>query len=772
MRIAVFALLVAAGITLIGGSPGAAATPALTWKVDSSPFRVTVLRGGAPLLRQHLAAPGPGSRLSYSVHEVDVPHTLTDLVSEAPTTAGMVYTVSTTEPDRLATVTVTRKRTGVSIALVLGEATTTVRAIFESFDSPPGEHFLGTGERRDVVDLRNTIVPIKVWHDCGTAKPAPFYLSSRGYGVRFATTAVGRMAFGTVEDGARCQLGTNPCRIASFTPVVQACFKANSLAYEVYVGSPDQIVRSYGARTGKPPLPDPSQFALMKWRDHIESENELTEDVDRFARAGIPLGWVIVDNPWEKDQCVGSMTFDPTLFPTPRATVARLHARGVRVMMWVSPAVQAGCGRGLYPRTSLFGTDRYQAIDLTDPAVVETFVRRLGTVLATGVDGFKVDRGDEVDFELEFLANASGADAHNAYPLLLARAIDRAARATRGRPVPTLFRAGFTGSQRLMTGTWSGDLTGNWNGLEHAIHSAQTAGLVGFSTWGSDVGGYIGSPSANVFVRWSQLGAVSPVFEVGGAGLNARPWKLGPVAMNGLRVAAILHYELFPYHYALARKAAATGVPILRPLAFDYPTDEGSWRADRELLIGNDLLAAPVTRPGTRADVYLPPGRWVDLGTGATREGPLAFRRQTPLEELPLFLREGAAIPFNLRKPDVWAARWGLNDQFRPGRGSWLVAPGSARSMGSSAEYGTVKTRAEGTKVTVALTRARRETQVLVLGRRPVSVRIDGRDFPPSPSAAALRTNTQGWVLRQAPFAGIVVKLAPRAGRANVSIEY
>ncbi len=678
MRTAVLALLVAAGIALIGGSPDATASPALTWKVDPSPFRITVYRNGAVLVREHLGAPGPGSRLSYRIHESDVPQTLGKLVSQKPTTGGTIYTVATSEPDRQASVTITHTNTGVRVALVLGEATTTVRTIFESFENVSAEHFLGTGERRDYVDLRNRIVPIKVWHDCGTAKPAPFFLSSQGYGVRFATTAVGRLAFGPVAVGSHCQFGTNPCRIASFQPVVQACFKTTSLAYEIYWGSPEQIVRSYSARTGKPPMPEPQQFALMKWRDHIVSERELTDDVDRFAKARIPLGWVIVDNPWEVGQCAGSMTFDPKLFPAPQRTIAGLHARGVRVMMWVSPSVKAGCGRGLYPGTRLLGPDLYQSIDLTDQSVAATFVQRLSALLASGVDGFKVDRGDEVDLELQSLANASGSEAHNAYPVLLARAIDSASRAVRGKPIPTLFRAGFTGSQHLMTGTWSGDLTGDWNGLEHAVRSAQTAGLVGFSTWGSDVGGYIGSPSAEVFVRWSQLGAVSPVFEVGGSGLNQRPWRLGAVAMGGLRAAAILHYELFPYHYALARRAAATGVPILRPLAFAHPTDEGSWSrgAGRELLIGKDLLAAPVTHAGTRAAVYLPPGRWVDLGNGDTREGPLTFARTTPLDELPLFLREGAAIPFNLRDPDVWSAKWGLNDQFRPGRGGWLVAAG------------------------------------------------------------------------------------------------
>ncbi len=773
MRTATVALLVAAGIALISGEQGRATQPSLTWKVDSSPFRITISGPTGVLLQEHLGQPGAGTRLSYRIREGGGLHTLTTLVAQTATSTGTAYTVATTEHDRTATVTVSRLATGLRVSLDLGTGSTNVRTVYEAFETGGAEHFLGTGERQDIVDLRGRIVPIKVWHDCGTAKPAPFFLSSRGYGVRFATTAVGRMAFGAVTDGPACQLGTGPCEIASGQGVVQSCFKTGSLAYEVYAGTPEQIVRAYGARTGRPPLPTPDQFALTKWRDRIGSEGELTEDVDRFTAAGIPLGWVIIDNPWEAGQCAGSMTFDSELFADPPRMVADLHRRGIKVMMWVSPMVRTVCGRDFYARDRVFGSGSYQAIDLTDPAVNATFEQRLRGLLATGIDGFKVDRGDEVDFELQLLANANGDDAHNAYPVFVAGAIDRASRAVRGKAVPTIFRAGFMGSQRLATGTWSGDLTGDWKGLEAAVRSAQTAGLVGHSTWGSDVGGYLSSPSADVFVRWSQFGAISPVFEVGGTGLNATPWELGSGAMKGLRTAAILHYELFPYHYALARYATATGVSILRPLPFHYPADEGSWKADREILVGPELLAAPVTRPGTVADVYLPPDDWVDLGTGVTRHGPVTFRRKTPLDELPLFLRAGAAIPFNLRDPELWKAKWDLNDQLRPGRGGWLVAPGRERSKGSSVEYGTITAVSKGTTTTIRLTRGRRETQVVVLGTRPpAEVTFDGRVIPRSRSAAGLRRQAQGWLERPAPYRGIVLKLAPRKGLSSVSIRY
>ena len=582
------------------------------------------------------------------------------------------------------------------------------------------------------------------------------------------------MAFGRVADGEQCQLGTSPCEIASGVDVVQACFKTTSLSYEVYPGSPEQAVRAYAARTGRPPLPQPEQFALTKWRDQVGGEAELTEDADRFEQAGIPLGWLILDNPWETGACAGSMQFDANRWPDPAGMVTRLHERGLRLMLWVSPMVRTVCGRDFYPRDRVIGPDEYQAIDLTDPAVAATFEQRLVGALASGVDGFKVDRGDEVDLESRALAGGAGDDVHNAYPLLLAQSIQRAMRTARGAALPTLFRAGFTSAQHLETGSWSGDLPGSWGGLEQAVRSAQTAGLVGYSTWGSDVGGYnSGTLPADLFVRWAQLGAISPVFEVGGVGDNATPWTIGQEAMDGLRSAALLHYELFPYHYQLARAATATGVPILRPLAFQYPEDDGSWQADHEILVGPSLLAAPVVQAGTNAPVYLPPGEWLDLGAGTTVTGPSSLVRPTTIDEMPLYLRTGAAIPYNLRSPDVWRSPWKLNDLFRPDRGGWLLAAGTTGAAGNSAEYGTIRATWAKGRLRIAVRQARKGTQVLVAGvRAPRTVRIDGRLVPRSRGAAALRTVRAGWLLKRGAPAGVLLKLTPRDGRATVELAY
>jgi alpha-D-xyloside xylohydrolase len=401
-------------------------------------------------------------------------------------------------------------------------------------------------------------------------------------------------------------------------------------------------------------------LALIKWRDQVTGPQDLIDDITRLQQAQIPIGWVLLDNPWET--CVGNLTFDPKLIPDPAGLIKQVHSLGVKFMLWVSPKVICGTG---YAKSQLLGNPATQEeINLTQPAVVAKFESRLRKVFALGVDGIKGDRGDEVDLE------GKSESLQNTYPLLY----DRAVIAELPKDAATIFQAGSLGSESIARGIWAGDQTGDFDGLQAAIRSGETAAMSGFPTWGSDVGGYhsVGL-TADVFARWAQLGAVSPVLEVGGQGANATPWILGAQAMDALRDAAVLHYELFPYLYGLLERHE----PVLRPLAYGFPNDPASWAVSNslELLVGPDLLAAPVTGPGTTPSVYLPAGSWVDLYTGTQVTGGTAFTRQTPLTQFPFYVRTGAVLPFNLRTAsDSW---WSVDELSHPGRAGWLATDGA-----------------------------------------------------------------------------------------------
>jgi len=641
--------LIAAGslAVLLAACGSGAAQRGLSLKVETDPFRLTLLENGKTLVTEDEHA-----RLRYQLRSTGDQFSLTKVISSR----GGVYRVATSEPGRTATVTVTRRRTGFRLSVQLHPATD-VQQVFDAFQTAKSDHFLGAGERGDGVDLRGRVLPVKVSYVCSYA-PVPYFASSAGWAVRLATENVSALAFPGSPGGAGCTFGSGPqCAFPPLPERAEVCVLGARLDEDLYAGDFAQTLADYESDAGRPVVPPPSELALVKWRDVYDNAAQVLEDIAQLRAAGVPVGWVLVDNPWES--CVGTLAFDPHRFPDPSGLIRRVNSSGVRFMLWVSPKTQCDVG---YTRSELLGDPADQdELDFTQRRVVSVFRRRLRKLDALGVDGIKADRGDEVD----------AGPLQNEYPLLYARAVLGAF------PPHTaaIFRAGSMGSQRLVPGLWAGDQESTWDDFKKVIRAGESAAMSGFPTWGSDVGSYhSASLTADLFARWAQLGAVSPVFEVGGQGPNATPWTMGADAMRALREAATLHYELFPYLYGLLRR----GEPVLRPLGYAFPDDEQAWRADLELLVGPDLLAAPVTGPGTTPSVYLPPGLWIDLNTGRTVKGPLVFTRATPLDVLPLYARAGAVVPFDLRTDDSW---WGVDELSHPGRAGYLVSDGSGLDL-------------------------------------------------------------------------------------------
>ncbi|HET7572844.1 MAG TPA: TIM-barrel domain-containing protein [Gaiellaceae bacterium] len=749
-----------------------------SWRVSASPFRL-VFTGPGATVAEATASGAPGGRLGYVTRDGNS-HALRGLVASAAVSGGMRYTVRTDELLRTATVTVRRAGAALDVSLALVPAAGVV-ATYDAFVASTDEHFLGGGQRPGALDLRGQALALKVSHACATAMPAPFFASSAGYGVALRSTAIASFGFPGSTPSAACSGGAEPiCPLGVAATAVQICVKAPQLAYRVFFGTPAAVVSGYTKLTGRPQVPPASQLELIKWRDSVAGSGDLLEDVTKLRAAGIPIGWVLLDNPWEQGLCYGNLQFDPTRFPDPAGLLRTLHGEGVRLMLWVSPLLRKQwCSPPSFYETRgvIDGAGSAQTIDLTDAQNLAAFESGLERLLRLGVDGFKGDRGDEFDLEGLSLAGGPGAAVQNTYPLLFEGAVAAAARAAgRSGAIATLFRAASPGSAAVAPGFWGGDQEESYAGLQAAIREGLSAGLAGFSTWGSDTGGYIPGAAPltpDVFVRWAQFSAVSPIFEVGGAGENATFWDFGRATVARFRAAAILHYELFPYLYGLTRTAHATGIPVLRPLALAYPGDDDAWSHDLEALVGPSLLAAPVTRAGTHADVYLPRGRWTELATGAALAGPRSFDRKAPLGRLPLYLRAGTAIPFAAREPAIWPKAWPVDATTLAGRGGWVYAPGAAATRAADPAYGRFRASAARGSVSLGVSGAPRETQVLVAtAKLPRSVKIDGHRVARARTVAGLRAARDGWLPVRTPFRGLVLKLAPVHGASSATLAF
>jgi alpha-glucosidase len=192
---------------------------------------------------------------------------------------------------------------------------------------------------------------------------------------------------------------------------------------------------------------------------------------------------------------------------------------------------------------------------------------------------------------------------------------------------------------------WSGDGVARFEDLPCVLRAALSIGSSGFSFYSSDVGGFSGNPSPELYVRWLQLGVFSSHVRAHGAPPR-EPWEYGPEVEELSRRLLTLRYRLLPYLYTAAVESAAAGLPVVRPLFLHDPDDPMAWHVDDAYLFGADLLVAPVLQEGaTRRRLYLPRGQWYDFATGEPMAGERMVEVAAPLETVPVFVRAGAAIP-------------------------------------------------------------------------------------------------------------------------------
>ena len=211
-----------------------------------------------------------------------------------------------------------------------------------------------------------------------------------------------------------------------------------------------------------------------------------------------------------------------------------------------------------------------------------------------------------------------------------------------------LTRAGFAGVQRY-SAVWTGDNYASWDQLALTIPMLANLSVSGVPFVGADVGGFAEMPSGELYARWLQAACLTPFLRshsVGWVG-NKEPWEFGEEFTTINRATIELRYKFLPYLYTLFYQHEQTGQPVMRPLWYEFPEDEGTYLVNDEYMVGSDVLVAPVIREGMKTrGIYLPKGaEWIDWWTGEKLESGKIHYLETPLERLPLFVRVGAIIP-------------------------------------------------------------------------------------------------------------------------------
>jgi alpha-D-xyloside xylohydrolase len=507
-----------------------------------------------------------------------------------------------------------------------------------------------------VIDLiqRNTEVTI------------PFLLSSRGYGFLWNNPAIGRVELG-----------------ASATRWVAEA--ASQIDYWITAGdTPADILTSYADVTGHAPmLPD---WAAGFWQSKLRysSQEELEAVAGEYHRRGLPLSVIVIDFfHWTRH---GEWQFDPDQWPDPSGMVETLEELGVRAMVSVWPTVnrlsanfQEMWQKGYIVHNKMGAPAHMYFIDnqaeegiyvhYYDPTHPDArkyvWEKVKNGYYRHGIKVFWLDacEPEMVPFEpanLRYYAGDGEAVA-NIYPLEHTRGFWEAMKSEGEQDIVFLCRSAWAGSQRYGAAVWSGDILSTFPTLRDQVKAGLNMGLSGIPWWNSDIGGFRGGdPTSPEFreliVRWFQFGAFCPIFRLHGhrlpntddfGGAANEVWSFGEEAYHILSDYMFIRERLRPYIMKQMRCAHETGIPPMRPLFVDFPADDGCYQVDDQYMFGPDLLVAPVVEAGARSrEVYLPAGStWKDAWTDIVYEGGQSITAAAPLEQIPLFLRDGAELP-------------------------------------------------------------------------------------------------------------------------------
>jgi alpha-D-xyloside xylohydrolase len=527
------------------------------------------------------------------------------------------------------------------------------RFIHEQLGIGVGESIYGLGERFTPFVKNGQVVDL--WNeDGGTSseiayKNIPFYLSSRGYGV-------------FINHPEQVSLEIASERIER----VQFSVPGEALDYFVIYGpTPKEVLRRYTALTGRPALPPPWSFGLWLSTSFTTNYDEATvsQFIDGMSERSIPLSVFHFDCFWMREFNWCDFEWDTRCFPDPQSMLKRLKERGLHICVWINPYIaqrsplfEEGVRQGYLIRRmdgSAWQTDTWQPgmgiVDFTNPAAREWYSSKLHRLMEMGVDCFKTDFGERIPTDVVYHDGSCPLRMHNYFSFLYNRTVFEALQSYRGEKDAVVFARSATSGGQQFPVHWGGDCTATFVSMAESLRGGLSLGLSGFGFWSHDIGGFEQKANAEVYKRWCAFGLLSSHSRLHGASSYRVPWLFDEEAVDVLRYFTRLKMSLMPYLYRAAVQAHKSGAPVLRAMLLEFPDDPACDTLDRQYMLGDDLLVAPVFSGDGNVDYYVPAGRWTNILDGNVVVGPRWVREQHGVMSLPLLARPNSIIPTGSR---------------------------------------------------------------------------------------------------------------------------
>ncbi|MBU7595319.1 alpha-xylosidase [Metabacillus halosaccharovorans] len=521
-----------------------------------------------------------------------------------------------------------------------------------------GEYLYGLGERFTPFVKNGQIVD--TWNeDGGTSseqsyKNIPFFLSNKGYGVLV-----------NHPENVSFEIASEAVSKTQFS-VEGECIEYFLIGGE----TPKEVLTNYTELTGKPALPPAWSYGLWLTTSFTTDYNEetVTHFVDGMAERDIPLSVFHFDCFWMKEFEWCNFEWDKDAFPEPEAMLKRLKDKGLKICVWINPYIaeksklfdEAAENGYLLKKANgdVWQWDLWQAgmgvVDFTNPAACEWYCGKLKGLLDMGVDSFKTDFGERIPTDVVYYDGSDPQRMHNYYAYLYNKVVFDLLEEEKGKKEAVVFaRSAAVGSQQFPV-HWGGDCNATYESMAESLRGGLSLSLSGFGYWSHDIGGFENTASPDLFKRWLAFGLLSSHSRLHGSSSYRVPWLFDEEAVDVTKHFSKLKNRLMPYLYSASVENHNTGVPVMRPMLLEFAEDPNTHVLDRQYMLGNSLLVAPIMNEEGVGSYYLPQGKWTHYLTKEVVEGGTWRTENYDYLSLPLFIKENSilAIGHDDDRPD------------------------------------------------------------------------------------------------------------------------
>ncbi len=521
-----------------------------------------------------------------------------------------------------------------------------------------GELVYGMGERFAAL-IRNG-QSVDIWNeDGGTStdqsyKNIPFYLSNKDYGV-----------FVNHSEKVSFEVATEAVTKVEFS------VPGERLDY-FFINGKDmkEVLTHYTDLTGKPALPPAWTFGLWLSTSFTTNYDEKTvmSFIDGMLDRGIPMKVFHFDCFWMKEFNWSDFTWDSRVFPDPEGMLSRIKAKGLKVCVWINPYIaqnstmfDEGMGKGYFlkrPNGDVWQWDMWQPgmaiVDFTNPEACSWYQDKLAALLDMGVDCFKTDFGERIPVDCTYYNGMNPEKMHNYYTYLYNKTVFDLLEEKKGRGQAVLFaRSATVGGQKFPV-HWGGDCWSDYESMEESLRGGLSLMMSGFGFWSHDIGGFESTSTADVYKRWCAFGLLSSHSRLHGSTSYRVPWAYDDEAVDVVRFFTRLKARLMPYIWETAIQAHRDGIPSMRAMVLEFEDDKNVRYLDKQYMLGDSLLVAPIFNEESLGEYYLPEtdGSWTNFFTGELEEAGKWYSRPYGYEDIPLMVRPNSIVAFGASDED------------------------------------------------------------------------------------------------------------------------